>query len=154
MVHGGLCPTAVRFTTTFDSTWPVPNVGDWGLASVTKAVRWPPARPVYAAPEHVDPDSFGGIDHSTDVYGLGTLLYSLLTGYTPFDGEPHVVVQQVTSTAPTAPTDRNPTLPDAVNDLLERAMAKRKPDRYETVDDLLAAFERFVDALDSVRWVE
>ncbi len=145
VVHGGLCPPAVRFVTTFGPTWPVPKVGDWGFAAIADHPSIPPA---YAAPEHVAPESFGILDHSTDVYGLGTLLYGLLTGYPPFAGEPHVVAGRVPTDDPPVPTDRNPNLPEAVDDLLARALAKRKPERYETVDDLRVALERCIETSD------
>ncbi|WP_458209494.1 protein kinase domain-containing protein [Haladaptatus sp. NG-SE-30] len=154
VIHGGLSPSAVRFATTFEPTWPVPKIGDWGLTSIAADVQQPPLSPAFAAPEHLDPESFGIIDHSTDVYGLGVLLYALFTGRTPFSGEPHIVVQQVTSTQPPAPTERNPELPDEVDELLARALAKRKPERYETVDDLLVAFEHCLAAFDSDPMVE
>jgi eukaryotic-like serine/threonine-protein kinase len=134
----------------FGSTWPVSKVGDWGFACVAADVRHPPVPPVFAALEHVEPEAFGAVDHSMDVYGLGALLYALFTGHPPFAGEPHVVVVvgQVTSTDPPVPTERNPELLDAANDLLVRALAKRKPERYETVDDLLVALERCIETCD------
>ncbi len=54
-------------------------------------------------------------------------------------------MKQVTTDAPPTPTDVNPDLPTAMDDLLERALAKRKPDRYETVDDVLVALERAIE---------
>ncbi|WP_227357037.1 protein kinase domain-containing protein [Haladaptatus salinisoli] len=151
VIHGGLAPSSVRFSTTFGSTWPVPKVGDWGFADVAADAQRPPVPPAFAAPEHVEPESFGVVDHSTDVYGLGALLYALLTGRPPFAGEPHVVVGQLTAIDPPAPTERNPELPDAADDLLGRALAKRKPERYETVDDLLVALERCIETRDLER---
>ncbi|GAA0232317.1 protein kinase domain-containing protein [Haladaptatus pallidirubidus] len=152
VVHGGLCPPAVRFSTSLGSTWPAPKIGDWGLAVVVmderelpgshSMGRQPPISPAYAAPEHLDPGAFGTIDHSTDVYGLRTLLYGLFTGQPPFSGESHVVAGQVTTDDPPTPTERNPNLPEEVDTVLSRSLAKRKQARYETVDDLLVALER------------
>jgi serine/threonine-protein kinase len=73
------------------------------------------------------------------------LLYALLAGRQPFDGDSHVVVQQVTSEDPPSPSEANPDLPDGVDAVVERAMAKRKPERYETVEDLQVGVERLLD---------
>lgn len=145
VVHGGLCPPAIRFTRTFGSTWPVPKVGDWGLADVMTEFDLSPVPPTYAAPEHLDPESFGDIDHSTDVYGLGAVLYALFTGDAPFAGDPHLVVKRVTADDPPTPTDVNSDLPTELDGFLERALAKRKPNRYETVDDVRVALEHVID---------
>jgi serine/threonine-protein kinase len=107
----------------------------------------------FAAPEHVDSERFGSPGQSTDVYGLGALLYTLFAGRAPFSGpssgvsnaaDPHVVARRVESEAPTPPTDCDESLPDAVDAVVERAMAKRKPERYETVDDLRVALDHLV----------
>lgn len=146
VIHGGPCPPAIRFTRTFGSTWSVPKVGDWGFAEVMADARLRPVPPAYAAPEHLEPESFGGIDHSTDVYGLGAVLYTLFTGDLPFAGDPHLVVKRVTSDAPPMPSDVNPAVPPEIDDCLQRALAKRKSDRYETVKDLRVALERVVES--------
>ncbi|WP_231187075.1 HEAT repeat domain-containing protein [Haladaptatus sp. DYF46] len=145
VIHGGLCPPAVRFTRTFGSTWPVPKVGDWGFAEVMADARLSLVPPAYAAPEHLEPESFGGIDHSTDVYGLGAVLYTLFTGSSPFVGDSHLVVKQVTSDVPPTPSDVNSDVPPEIDDFLRRAMAKRKSDRYETIEDLRVALERVIE---------
>jgi hypothetical protein len=146
VIHGGLCPPTIRFTRTFGSTWPVPKVGDWGFAEVMADARLLPVPPAYAAPEHLEPESFGGIDHSTDVYGLGAVLYALFTGDSPFVGDPHLVVKQVTTDAPPTPSRVNSDLPPEIDDCLRRALAKRKPDRYETVEDLRVALEQAIES--------
>ena len=145
LVHGGLRPGVVGFVGTLGPTWPAPKVSDWGFGRVLAEAGTTPVPPAFAAPEHLDPETFGRPDQSTDVYGLGVLLYALLAGRQPFDGDSHVVVQQVTSEDPPSPSEANPDLPDGVDAVVERAMAKRKPERYETVEDLQVGVERLLD---------
>ncbi len=95
----------------------------------------------YAAPEYFDA-RYGSIDHSTDIYQLGTVLYRLFTDRAPFDGDDSEVHDQVLTTEPPAPTEVNPALPDAVDDVIWKATAKRKLVRYETATQLRADLKR------------
>ncbi|MFD1586057.1 serine/threonine protein kinase [Halorientalis brevis] len=95
----------------------------------------------YAAPEYFDA-RYGSIDHSTDVYQLGTVLYRLFTDRAPFEGGESEVHEQVLTAEPPAPTEVNPALPDAVDDVIWKATAKRKLVRYETATQLRADLKR------------
>lgn len=145
LVHGGLRPGVVGFVDALGPTWPAPKVSDWGFGRILAESGTTPVPPAFAAPEHVEPGTFGRPDQATDVYGLGVLLYALLAGRRPFSGDGHVVVQQVTSTDPPSPGEVDSDLPDGVDDVVERAMAKRKPERYETVEDLQVGVEHLLD---------
>ncbi|WP_433631368.1 protein kinase domain-containing protein [Halomicrococcus sp. NG-SE-24] len=145
VVHGGLRPGVVGVVETLGRTWPVPKVTDWEFGRVLAEAGTKPVSPAFAAPEHVAPETFGRPDQATDVYGLGALLYGLFAGRPPFTGDPHVVVQQVESADPPAPTESDADLPRAVDDVVARALAKRKPERYETVADLRVGLERVLE---------
>jgi len=133
VVHGGLDPkTAVYPATTIDGL-PAPRLDNVGLMDPVRE-RFPPSDyldPRYAAPEYFS-QSYGGIDAATDVYALGAVVYRLLTGRPPFSGEYGAVREGVLNERPPAPTSANPKLPDAVDDIVAKAMAKEKFHRYET----------------------
>ena len=133
VVHGGLHPGAVRFVETTENAWDAPTVADWGFAHAVSGFRTPPVPPGYAAPEHVDPDAYGGFDQSTDVFGLGALTYGLLTGIAPAGGSGELV----------AATELNADLPESVTSLFARALAPEKAARFATVLD----FQRALDEL-------
>jgi serine/threonine protein kinase len=94
--------------------------------------------PQYMSPEACE--SKPGVDHRTDVYALGILLFQMVTGRLPFDGETmgEVLVKQVTQLPP-APRGLNPAIPPSVEQILLRCLAKPVDARFQTMDALRAA---------------
>jgi hypothetical protein len=88
--------------------------------------------PRYAAPEHYA-GRFGGVDHATDVYGLGALLYRLVTGEPPYDGTAEEIRAGVCSDRLPVPSEVDPDLPGGLDQVVRKAMASNKLTRYETV---------------------
>jgi serine/threonine-protein kinase len=88
--------------------------------------------PQYMSPEACE--SKRDIDHRTDIYALGVLLYQMLTGVLPFDGESmgEVLIKQVTQLPP-APRAINPNLPPSVEQVLLRCLAKQPDMRFPTM---------------------
>jgi hypothetical protein len=88
--------------------------------------------PYYMAPEQCQavPD----VDGRADIYALGVILFEMLTGKLPFGGETasEVLVNQVTKPVPAARSIR-PELPEAVDRLLGRALAKDPADRFPSM---------------------
>jgi serine/threonine protein kinase len=61
---------------------------------------------VYSAPEQFDKKSFGGIDHRTDIYQTGAVLYELLMGKPPFTGTTQEIINGIMTKAPEPPSGR------------------------------------------------
>ncbi len=95
--------------------------------------------PAYLAPEQIEG---GVIDGRTDVYSLGCLLYECLTGETPFvrDSQLAVAWAHLEEEPPRA-SDRRPELPQAIDAVIRKAMAKEPEDRYATCAALIEAAE-------------
>jgi serine/threonine-protein kinase len=94
--------------------------------------------PAYMAPEQVTGDP---VDARADVYALGTTLYQMLTARVPFEGDSGVAVAlKHVREAPPAPRSLNPGLPEAVDHVIAKALAKNREARFGSVDDLVAAF--------------
>ncbi|WP_340101661.1 serine/threonine protein kinase [Salinibaculum salinum] len=91
--------------------------------------------PRYAAPEYFD-SQYGGIDHSTDIYQLGAVLYHLCTGKPPYTGQFDQVRESVLNERPAPPSTVAEGVPPAVDDVITKAMAQQKLTRYETVEHL------------------
>ena len=94
--------------------------------------------PQYMSPEACE--SKPGIDHRTDVYALGILLFQMMTGRLPFDGETmgEVLVKQVTQLPP-PPRGLNPAIPPSVEQILLRCLAKPVDARFQNMQELRAA---------------
>ncbi|MFF2556349.1 bifunctional serine/threonine-protein kinase/ABC transporter substrate-binding protein [Nocardia sp. NPDC058058] len=94
----------------------------------------------YASPEQLSGEA---LDHHSDQYSLACTLFRLLTGSTPFQSETAagVVAGHLQHPVPLL-TDRRPGLPDALNEVFERGLAKRPGDRFESCREFAAAAAR------------
>jgi tRNA A-37 threonylcarbamoyl transferase component Bud32 len=95
--------------------------------------------PEYMAPEQCDNRP---IDRRTDVYALGIMAYELATGRLPFTGPsvPRILLAQL-GDDPTPPRRLAPDIPQPLEDVILRALAKRPEDRYPDMAALAAALE-------------
>ena len=92
--------------------------------------------PTYMAPEQI---TNGPITPATDVFGVGCLLYELLTYQKPFEGESvHGVLYQVLTTDPRPLRTSAPSIPASLERVVIRAMAKAPQDRYESAKQMRA----------------
>src|SRR5258708_3547281 len=92
----------------------------------------------YMAPEQV----IGNVvDARTDLYSLGVILYQMLTGKPPFQGAtPRHIAMLIVQAPPSSPRNVRPELPDAAEQVLLHALAKRPQDRYTRAQDFMNAF--------------
>jgi serine/threonine protein kinase len=100
--------------------------------------------PQYMAPEQADgrPDL---MDARTDVYGLGAILYHLLTGSPPFDGETTPqILDRVRHDPPRRPREVTAGIPRALEAVCLKALAKRREDRYPSAKALAAEVQRWM----------
>jgi hypothetical protein len=92
--------------------------------------------PAYMAPEQAD-GRLDDLGERTDVYGLGAILYEILTGNPPFDGPTtEVVLSRVRTLDPAQPIDLVPTTPRALEAVCLKALRKNPADRYASTKDL------------------
>ncbi|MFL5954638.1 MAG: serine/threonine-protein kinase [Gaiellaceae bacterium] len=95
--------------------------------------------PAYLAPEQIEG---GSTDGRADLYSLGCLLYECLTGETPFAGGSRLAVAWAhLEEQPPSAHDRRPELPEAIDAVIRKAMAKEPEDRYATCAALIGAAE-------------
>lgn len=98
----------------------------------------------YMAPEQLIQD--GAVDERTDVYGLGCILYSLLTLLRPLTGDEEEVMKRTRDGAIVAPTGRTPNrhIPVALSAVAMKALATDPAKRYSTVDELRTEVQRYL----------
>ncbi|MGO8905329.1 MAG: Stk1 family PASTA domain-containing Ser/Thr kinase [Solirubrobacteraceae bacterium] len=94
--------------------------------------------------QYLSPEQAQGlaVSASSDLYSIGVILYELLTGVVPFEGETAVAIafKQV-SAEPYPPSALNPALPQSLDAVVLRALAKDPTQRYADADELTAALE-------------
>ncbi|HEY7436466.1 MAG TPA: protein kinase [Methylomirabilota bacterium] len=99
--------------------------------------------PAYMAPEQIRGGP--GIDHRADLYAFGAVAYELLTGAAPFAGHPrHEQLAAHLSEVPEPVAARQPDVPKAVADLVDRLLAKRPDDRPRDATEVLRALDAAV----------
>ena len=98
----------------------------------------PVGTPDYMAPEQVIGEV---VDGRSDLYSLGIILYQMITGLTPFQGEtPMQIAAQQLQTPPPSPRILRKDLPISVEQVLLQSIAKRPADRYATCSEFAEAF--------------
>jgi serine/threonine protein kinase len=107
--------------------------------------------PAYMAPEQADGT---GVDVRTDVYGLGAVLFTALCGRPPFEGDTlqAIVLAVLTQEAPRA-RSVNPTIPENLELVLQKAMSRKREERYQSMTELRRALEPFI-AADQLELIE
>jgi eukaryotic-like serine/threonine-protein kinase len=101
---------------------------------------------VIGSPKYMAPEQILGkkVDQRADVYALGVILYEIMTGVPPYARGDHmsVMYQHVQGKA-RAPREINPGLPPGLPEVIMQAMSVDKDKRYQTMNDLRAALEKY-----------
>jgi len=132
------------------------KVADFGIAraaNVLQGLTMPGT--VLGTASYLSPEqaSGGEVDHRSDLYSLGMVLYEMLTGKAPFTGDSPVAIayQQLKATAP-PPSTRNPRVPRALDAVVMKAMSKDPAARHGSAQELreeLLAVDRAVGDRDA-----
>ena len=124
------------------------KISDFGAAQYADAshtYRTGVGSPLYMSPEQVADKR---LNHQTDIYSLGAVMYQLLTGKPPFHGSSHEsLLYQIASIDPPPPTLHRPDLPPDIERIVQRALAKGREERYAEWRDFAADLESLFEHL-------
>ena len=120
-----------------------------GAAEVTQLTQGWVGSPATMAPEQFDDGRL--VDHRADIYGLGCVLYQLLTGSVPYSGTHSAVIKKKMERFGPDPRAERPELPKPLGQLVQRMLAHDPAERPQTYEELLEVFDRFLSAPETAR---
>lgn len=114
---------------------------DFGIARSVKTKGLTGAGVMIGTPEYMSPEQSEAeeVDHRSDIYSLGVVLYEMATGRVPFEGEtPLSVAMKHKTEVPRDPRDINPQLPESFTRVILRCLEKDREKRHRSAEELLS----------------
>ncbi|MDX6486553.1 MAG: eukaryotic-like serine/threonine-protein kinase, partial [Gaiellaceae bacterium] len=121
------------------------KVTDFGIARAGTS-QMTEAGSIVGTAQYLSPEQARGtaVDQRSDLYSLGIVLYELLTGTLPFNGDtPVEIAMKHLSTVPEPPSATRPDIPRDLDLIVMRALAKNPEERYQSAEEMDADLERF-----------
>ena len=116
------------------------KVGDFGVARAAEATTITDEGLILGTASYLSPEQVKGdpVSQKSDLYSLGVILYEMLTGRVPFDGEdPMATAAKHVSEAPPSPKEVNRRVPAIVDAVVLRLLSKDPEDRHEDATELI-----------------
>jgi serine/threonine protein kinase len=139
IIHGDVKPANILVTEDGNV-----KLGDFGIARFATQVSG--SGRLMGTPAYLSPEQIHGEPQNTrsDLFSLGIVLYQMVTGVPPFEGSSvSAVCAQILSADPIPPTQRNPALPQGIDHIIMRCLAKSPADRYPSAEAFAASLYPF-----------
>ncbi|MFC2161809.1 protein kinase [Acidobacteriota bacterium] len=121
------------------------RIMDFGIARTIKSKGLTGSGIMIGTPEYMSPEQAEarGLDHRSDIYSLGIILYEMTTGNLPFQGDsPLALAMKHKGEAPKNPKEINPQIPDDLSFLILKCLEKDKEIRYQNTDEVKSELEK------------
>ncbi len=126
------------------------KLGDFGIARIDSTSKTH-AGTVLGTPSYMAPEQIRGetADARSDLYAAGVILYQFLVGERPFSGGMVAVMQKVLMEAPRPPSSHNPSIPEAIDAVVLKALAKSAAERFASAAEFSRELTAAVGLADS-----
>jgi eukaryotic-like serine/threonine-protein kinase len=142
VIHRDIKPSNILVTTGWRA-----KIADFGIAKLNLAQLTIPGQllgsPAYMSPEQLSGE---GVDARSDLFSLGVILYTMITGYRPFQGNSATTVCfKVVNRDPLPVTSFDADLPPELDEVIVRAMAKDPAERFQTGTEMAEAVSQLLE---------
>lgn len=122
------------------------KITDFGIAKLATSSVHTQLNTVMGSPAYMSPEQANGdpTDQRTDIYALGIVLFQLLTGKRPFDGDMKSIIAQHLSKIPDAPSKFCGDIPPLLDEIVQTMLAKQADERYSSMAEVITQLKKVI----------
>ena len=153
LVHRDIKPANILLAEGIERLW----ITDFGVARAMDDASMTQTGVIAGTPQYMSPEQARGdtVDHRSDLFSMGSVLYTACTGRPPFRSEAaYGILRRITDTEPRPIRELNPDIPDWLCQIIERLMAKDANLRFENANEVAELLEGCLAHMQQPRLVE